>query len=98
MIAEVLCDKRAVFSGLLLLFVVFVDRFFLRTVFSELDMLEHFLFGFVLSQLTSTFMRATGLTKQLLRRSNKRINASQADLLVRLLGISGHRRCLVGRQ
>jgi len=68
------------------LLVVFVDLFFLQTIFSELDILEHFLFGFVLSQLTSNFMRITGLDRRLIRWSNERISASQGDLFVRLLG------------
>lgn len=86
MIKEVLLDRRVVLSGFLLLLVVFVDFFFLQTTFSEIDILEHFLFGFVLSQLTSNFVRVTGLDRRLIKWSNERISVSQADLFVRLLG------------
>jgi hypothetical protein len=86
MIKEILLDKKVVLSGSLLLLVVFVDFFFLQTISSELDILEHFLFGFVLSQLTSNFVRITGLDRRLIRWSNERISASQGDLFLRLLG------------
>jgi len=84
-VKSVLFDKRVVFSGFLLLAIVFLDFLFLYPLFSELDILEHFLFGFVLSESASKSMRAIGLDERLLRRLNKG-SVNHVDLLIRLVG------------
>jgi len=52
-VKAILADKRLVSVGFLLLVVFLMDLLFLRTIVSELDTFEHFLFGFVLSDLSS---------------------------------------------
>lgn len=85
MVKAVLFDRRVVLPGFLLLAVVFLDFLFLHPIILELDILEHFLFGFVLSESASKSTSAAGLNKHLIRRLNKR-SVRQADLLIRLLG------------
>lgn len=84
-VKAVLFDRRVVLPGFLLLAVVFLDFLFLHPIISELDVLEHFLFGFVLSESASKSTSAAGLDKRLTGRLNKR-SVRQADLLIRLLG------------
>ena len=84
MVKAVLFDKKVVLSGFLLLAVLFLDFLFLRSFFSELDILEHFLFGFVISESASKSANAVGLDKHLIKRLNKSVH--HADLLIRLFG------------
>lgn len=85
MLKAVLLDRRAVLVGFLLLAVVFLDFLVLHPIFSELDILEHFLFGFVLSECASKSACSIGLDERLTRRFNK-WSVRQADLLIRLVG------------
>ena len=81
---DVLCravlDKRIVSAFLLLLVVVFVDNALLNPYFSELDILEHFLFGFILSEISNRMTTAMILHKLLPKATMRH------DLLARLLG------------
>ena len=85
MAKAVLSVKRVILPGFLLLAIFFLDFLFLHPLFSEIDILEHFLFGFVLSELASKSASAVGLDEHLARRFN-RGNVHHADLLVRVLG------------
>ncbi len=84
-VRAILLDKRLVSVGFLLLAVVFLDFLFLHPIVSELDILEHFLFGFVLSEVTSKTANALAmdalLTKKLWKKNSRRV-----DLLIRLSG------------
>lgn len=76
---------RVVFPFLLLLIIVFIDHFFLRPIFSELDILEHFLFGFIISEAAGRVATSIGTGKWLIKSISKE-NLPQSDLFVRLLG------------
>jgi len=72
----------------LLLALVFLDYQLpcgLHPVISELDTLEHFLFGFVLSDLLSKTASLTALS-ELLKKKFGWKNLRRVDLLIRLLG------------
>jgi len=87
-VKAILLDKRLVSVGFLLLAVVFVDFLLpcgLHPIVSELDIFEHFLFGFVLSELASKTANSTALDK-LLSRKFKQKDSRRVDLLIRLLG------------
>jgi hypothetical protein len=87
-VKSILLDKRLVSVGCLLLAVVFVDSQLpcgLHPIRSELDTLEHFLFGFVLSDLASVTVSSTALN-ELLRRKFGQKDPRRVDLLIRLLG------------
>jgi len=84
-VKAVLSDKMVILPGFLLLAIIFVDFFFLNRIFSEIDMPEHFLFGFVLSESVSKFAKVLGLDKYLMRKLNEE-NLHHTDLLIRLLG------------
>ena len=79
-LVKVIFDKKVVSVFLLLLVIVFVDNFLLRPYFSELDIVEHFLFGFMLSETSSRISKVRALRK-LVARPTLRL-----DLLVRLSG------------
>lgn len=85
MIKAVLLDKRVVLPGFLLLVIVFIDFLFLNRIFPELDIPEHFLFGFVLSESASKLANVLGLDKHLMSKFNEE-NLHYTDLLIRLLG------------
>lgn len=85
MAKAVLFDKKVVSTVFLLLAVVFLDLLFLHPIISEVDILEHFLFGFLLSESASKSTGAIGLDKRLTGRFNKR-SVGQANLLIRFLG------------
>jgi len=87
-IRAVLLDKRLISVGFLLLAVVFLDFLLpcgLHPIASELDILEHFLFGFVLSELASKTANSIGLVELLGKRFGQK-DSRRADLLIRLLG------------
>jgi len=87
-VKSILLDKRLVSVGCLLLALVFLDSQLpcgLHPVISELDTLEHFLFGFVLSDLVSKTASSTVLSG-LLKKKFGWENSRRADLLIRLLG------------
>jgi hypothetical protein len=87
-IRATLLDKRLISVVFLLLGVVFVDFLLpcgLHPIVSELDILEHFLFGFVLSDLVSK--TATSMTlDELLSKKLGQKDSRRVDLLIRLLG------------
>lgn len=56
----------------------------LSLVFSEVDTLQHFLFGFVLSDIANRFSNIVGIQKPLERKLQ--YDSSRANLLVRLPG------------
>jgi hypothetical protein len=78
-------DRSLVLAGFLLLIVVFLDFLFLYPIVPELDILEHFLFGFVLSQFSSKTANSMALNELLSRRLEQK-NLRRVDLLIRLLG------------
>ena len=84
-ILKALLVTRVMFPSLLLLLVVFVDHIFLQPIFTELDILEHFLFGFIISEVTHRITASTGIEKWLTKGSSKE-NVPRLDLFVRLLG------------
>jgi hypothetical protein len=84
-IKAVLQERRVLLPGLLLLVVVITDWFFLQPLFSELDILEHFLFGFVLSEASSVAAKAASLSGVLGRKLGN-WSGLHIDLLVRLSG------------
>lgn len=72
----------------MLLAVVFIDSLIpceLHPIVSELDILEHFLFGFFLSDFSSTTANSMGLV-ELLNKKFGRKNPRRIDLMIRLLG------------
>jgi hypothetical protein len=84
-VRAVLLDKRLVSVGCLLLAVVFVDSQLpcgLHPIVKELDILEHFLFGFVLSDFVSKTANSMALTEVL----SSKLRRRRIDLLIRLLG------------
>lgn len=82
---EALFSVRVVFPFSLLLIIVFVDHFFLRPIFSELDILEHFLFGFIISEAACRVATSVGIEKWLIKSMSKE-NVRQLGLFIRLLG------------
>ena len=87
-IKTILLDKRSMSVGLLLLLVIFLDFLLpcgLHPIVSELDILEHFLFGFVLSELVSKTANVTNLNKLIYRKFGPK-DPKRVDLLTRLLG------------
>jgi hypothetical protein len=77
--------KRVVLPFLLLLAVLFIDHFFMRSVFSELDILEHFIFGFIISEAASRIAISVGIVEWIRERWSKK-NPRTLDLSVRLVG------------
>lgn|GEM_PF-2055436 len=84
-ILEALFHGRVVLPLSLLVIIVFIDHFFLRPIFSELDILEHFLFGFVISEAAGRVAASVGIGKWLIKSISKE-NVRQLDLFIRLLG------------
>ncbi len=87
-IRAIFLDKRLISVGFLLLAVVFLDFLLpcgLSPIVSELDILEHFLFGFVLSELVSKTANSMALDDLLSRKFGQK-DSRRVDLLIRLLG------------
>lgn len=84
-ILRALFDSRVVFPFLLLLITLFINHFLVRPIFSELDILEHFLFGFVLSEAASQVAAAAGVEEWLAQGAG-RIHVRQLNLLIRFFG------------
>jgi hypothetical protein len=84
----ILLDRRLISVGFLLLAIVCLDfllPYGLHPILSELDILEHFLFGFVLSELVSKTANSMALDELLSRRFGQQ-DSRRVDLLIRLLG------------
>ncbi|NIV68111.1 hypothetical protein GWN43_04595 [Candidatus Bathyarchaeota archaeon] len=64
---------------------MFLDLLFLHPIVPELDVPQHFLFGFVLSEVVSKTADSIALQKLLVRRYPKR-DPRRMDLLLRLAG------------
>ena len=79
-LCKVMFDKKVVSVFLLLLVIVFVDNFILQPHFSELDIVEHFLFGFVLSETSGKISKIRALGKPVTKPTFRH------DLLIRLSG------------
>ncbi|MFQ5759315.1 MAG: hypothetical protein ACE5IF_06525 [Candidatus Bathyarchaeia archaeon] len=84
-VRAILLDRRLVSAGFLLLAVVFLDFLFLHPIIPELDTLEHFLFGFVLSEFVSRTANSMALDGLLTRKLGLK-DPRRVDLLIRLLG------------
>lgn len=84
-VKAVLLDRRLVSAGFLLLAVLFLDFLFLHPIIPELDTLEHFLFGFVLSEFASKTANSMALDELLTRKLGQK-DSRRVDLLIRLLG------------
>ena len=85
MIRTLLFDRRILLSSTCLLGIVAADHILLQRYFSELDILEHFLFGFVISEVTNRLTKLTGWDRRLFK-VMKLSNTHREDFLVRLLG------------
>jgi hypothetical protein len=85
LIRAILLDRRLVSAGFFLLAVVFLDFLFLHSMLSELDILEHFLFGFVLSEVASKTANSMAMDELLTKRLGQK-GSRRVDLLIRLLG------------
>ena len=81
---EALFSKRIVVPFLLLLLIVILDNLFVRPVFSELDILEHLIFGFLISETGSCVAKSLGLVKWTVKKVNSK-SVRQPDLVVRLI-------------
>jgi hypothetical protein len=84
-VREILSDRTLVLAGVLLLAVVFLDFLLLHSIVSELDVIEHFLFGFVLSEFVSKAVKSMALDKLLTRKLGQK-DSHRVDVLIRLLG------------
>ncbi len=87
-IRATLLDKRLISVGFLLLGVVFLDFLLpcgLHPIVSELDILEHFLFGFVLSEIVSKTATLMALDELPAKKFGQK-DSRRVDLLIRLLG------------
>ena len=84
MIEAILFSKRIILPTSLLLMIVLIDKIVLHSSFPELDLVEHFLFGFALSEFLSESSNALGFEKRVARRLNKA--SKRADLFIRLTG------------
>ena len=84
-VRAILLDRRLVSAGFLLLAVVFLDSLFLHPIVPELDTLEHFLFGFVLSEFVSKTASSMALNELLTRKLGQK-DSRQVDFLIRLSG------------
>lgn len=83
----ILLDKRLLSVGCLLLAIVFVDFLFLYPIVSEIDIIEHFLFGFVLSDLASKVSQMMSLDDFLADKLGLK-SLRRVDLLIRILGFT----------
>ncbi|UCE44027.1 MAG: hypothetical protein JSV57_00580 [Candidatus Bathyarchaeota archaeon] len=84
LIRAILLNKRLLPAGFLLLTVILLDFLFLQKIVPELDTLEHFLFGFVLSEFASIIANSMARDELLSGRFGH--DSRRTDLLVRLLG------------
>jgi len=87
-VKSILLDKRLVSVGCLLLVLVFIDDQLpcgIHPVISELDTLEHFVFGFLLSDFASNVANSMGFHELLEKKSGQGISRKR-DLLIRLSG------------
>lgn len=84
-VRAILLDKRLISAGFLLLAVIFLDSLLLHPIVPELDTLEHFLFGFVLSQFANRTANLMGLDEWLTRKLGQK-DSRRVDLLTRLMG------------
>ena len=85
LVRAILLDKTLVSVILLLLAVDLLDILFLHSIVPELDILEHFLFGFALSELASKTANSIALD-ELLTKKLRQKGSWRADLLIRLMG------------
>lgn len=87
-VKSILLAKRLVAVGCLLLVLVFIDHQLpcgIHPVISELDTLEHFVFGFLLSDFASNIANSTEFHKMLNGKSGQ-AKSRKRDLLIRLSG------------
>lgn len=87
-VKSIFWDKRLISVGCLLLALVLIDYRLpcgLHPIISELDTLEHFLFGFLLSDFASLTVNSTRLHEMLNDKFGQR-NSRKTDLLIRLGG------------
>jgi hypothetical protein len=85
---SILLDKRLISVGSLLLVLVLIDRQLpcgLHPVVSELDTLEHFMFGFLLSDFANNIANSTGFHEMLGAKFGQG-KSRKRDLLIRLIG------------
>ena len=87
-VKSILLDKRLVSVGCLLLVLVLIDRQLpcgIHPVISELDTLEHFVFGFLLSDFASNISNSAGFHEMLDAKFGQG-KSRKRDLLIRLGG------------
>lgn len=80
---QMLLDRKVLVPGLLLLALLAADILILFRFVPEIDTLEHFLFGFVLSELSVRFANYYGLDKRVARLG---MSSNGVNLAIRLLG------------
>lgn len=89
-VRSILSDERLVSYGLLLLALHITGRLVLYRIFTEFDIVTHFLFGFVISEYVSKGARNIGLHETLADKlhGNKWFTTSprHVDFLIRILG------------
>jgi len=89
-VRSILSDERLVSYGLLLLTLHIMGILVLYRIFTEFDIVTHFLFGFIVSECVSKSSRSTGLHENLADKlhGNKLFTTSphHVDLLIRVLG------------
>ena len=81
---KALTSSRVVFPFILLLVIMVID-YFVRPFFTELDILEHFLFGFIISEATSQMLTSVGL-EDWLNKSIGKNKIPKLNLFIRLVG------------
>jgi hypothetical protein len=84
-IVAIFRDKTLISAIVLLLAVDILDILFLHPIVPELDILEHFLFGFALSELSYRTANSSGLQEWLTRKIRTK-NSQSTNLLLRLTG------------
>lgn len=87
-VKSILLDKRLVSVGCLLLVLVLIDHLLLRgvhPVMSEFDTLEHFVFGFLISDFASNIANSIGF-HEVLNEKFGQGKPGKRDLLIRLSG------------
>ncbi|MCW3981954.1 MAG: hypothetical protein NWE81_02400 [Candidatus Bathyarchaeota archaeon] len=80
---QMMLDRNVLITGLLLLALLLADILILHRFIPEIDTIEHFLFGFVLSDVSARFAGFYGLDRRLQKLG---ISPKGANLTIRLLG------------
>jgi hypothetical protein len=80
---RIILDRKVLVTGLSLLALLLADILILYRFVPEIDTIEHFLFGFVLSEISIRFARYYSLDKRLAQLGT---SSSGANVAIRLVG------------